>query len=61
MAGERKTPSSFVTQYLETRAPEMVDLHEVWAVGSSFNESESKYEAKEKHQYVQSPNFTKKQ
>jgi hypothetical protein len=60
MAEERKKPSSFVTQYLERKAPEMAELHDAWAVESSFNESELKYKAKEKHEYVYFPKFTKK-
>jgi hypothetical protein len=53
MADEQTEPASFVTHYLQTRGSEMAGIHPAWAVESSFNESKSEYEAKEKHEYVQ--------
>jgi peptide methionine sulfoxide reductase MsrB len=42
-----KTETAFVTEYIEKEGHA---IHDVFAVGSSFNESKSRYEAKEKHQ-----------
>jgi hypothetical protein len=50
MADQPKEPAVLVTEYLEKKWPEM---HEAFAVESSFNKSNSKYEAKEHHRYVQ--------
>ena len=38
-----------VTQFMERRGP---DMHEAFAVESTFNPGSQKYEATEKHQYV---------
>ena len=53
MAKEQTEPAAFVTHYLQARGPEIAGIHDAWAVDSSFNESKSKYEAKEKHEYAQ--------
>jgi hypothetical protein len=50
MADQPKEPAALVTEYLEKKGPEM---HEAFSVESSFNKSNSKYEAKEGHRYVQ--------
>lgn len=46
MAG-LETGTSLVTEYIEKEGHA---IHDVFAVGSSFNESKSRYEAKDKHQ-----------
>ena len=42
-------PVTVVTQFMERRGPEM---HEAFAVESTFNPGSQQYEATEKHQYV---------
>jgi hypothetical protein len=50
MAGAQKESAYLVNHYLETRRPDMAEIHEAWAVESTFNELKSKYEMKEKHE-----------
>jgi hypothetical protein len=41
------TEIAYVTEYIDRRGPV---IHDVFTVGSNFNESKSRYEAKNKHQ-----------
>jgi hypothetical protein len=52
MADQNKESTSLVTEYLREKEPEMARIHDAFAVESSFNESKSKYEARDKHEYV---------
>ncbi|KAN0091876.1 hypothetical protein V8E51_017723 [Hyaloscypha variabilis] len=50
MAEGHTEPASLVTHYLQTRAPELAEIHDVWAVETSFNAGKSEFEAKKKHE-----------